>query len=196
MLKLNSFENNIFFSSDIHGYHKNITYGTSNWDNKETSTRRFDNPVKMTDVIINNINNLVLPDDHLFLLGDLLFHKKQAKNYYNFINRFNCNNIYLLYGNHCSRENLKSACNINSKIKFIGDYLEIIVDKQMLCLFHYPIAKWNNRHKTSWHLFGHEHGTYDNCEKSIDVGIDNYYKLFGEYKPFSWEEIKEKINNN
>ena len=184
----------IFFSSDLHGLHKNICYGTSNWDNKENSTRKFDNPNSMTDVIIDNINKLVSYDDKLFLLGDLLFHYKDVDSYIRFLNRINCNNMFLLYGNHDHRENLRQACLIindyNKKIS-ISDYLEIEIDGKLICMSHYPMARWNNRHnKRSYMLFGHEHGKFDNGELSLDVGIDNAFKLFREYRPFSWKEVQ------
>ena len=31
--------------------------------------------------------------------------------------------------------------------------------------------------------------------KSLDVGIDNYYKMFGEYSLFSFEQIKELLKD-
>ena len=38
---------NIFFSSDLHGYHKNICYGTSTWSDKDEACRKFDTPEEM-----------------------------------------------------------------------------------------------------------------------------------------------------
>lgn len=45
-------------------------------------------------------------------------------------------------------------------------------------------------------LYGHSHSTAEEWlnqmmpnRRSIDVGVDNAYKLLGEYKPFSYEEI-------
>lgn len=146
----------------------------------------------MTDVIINNFNKLVKPNDLLFLLGDLLFHYKDVDSYERLLNRFNCNNIYLLFGNHDNRGNLDIAVNnLPEKILFLNDYLEIEIDGKMICMSHYPMAVWNNRHKDSYMLFGHEHGRFDNGKNSIDVGLDNYYKLFKKYHPFNWKEIKK-----
>lgn len=191
IIKLKEQNNNYFFSADIHGLHKNICYGTSVWEDKEKNCRKFDTPNEMTDTIINNFNSIIKKEDYLFLLGDLLFHYKDKDSYERFLNRFNCNNVFLLYGNHCHRENLKEACDNIDKVKFLGDYLEVEIDGKLICMSHYPMSRWNNRHKSSYMLFGHEHGRFDNGENSLDVGIDNYFKLFGDYKPFSWGEIKK-----
>lgn len=195
MIKLNEIKENIWFSSDLHALHKNICFDTSSWDDKEINCRKFNTPEEMTNVIINNFNKLVKSDDHLFLLGDLLFHYKDVDTYVRLLNRFNCNNIYLLYGNHCNRTNLQLAEDIcrGYKTKYLGDYLEIQIDGLMICLFHYPIARWNNRHKKSIMLYGHEHGRFDNGKMSMDVGLDNVYKLFGEYRPLELKEIKELL---
>lgn len=183
-------EDNLFFTSDIHALHKNICYGTSVWADKEISCRKFNTPNQMTDYIIDNINKLVKPNDYLFDLGDLLFHYKDVDSYRRFLNRFNCNNISLLYGNHAHRENLAEACYDLSKIKYIGDYLEIEIGGKLVCLSHYPMESWNDRHQTSYMLHGHEHSRNKIIPRRLDVGVDNYFKLFGDYKSFSWDEIK------
>lgn len=193
MLKFKG-NNDIFFSSDIHALHKNICYGTSIWNDKEVSCRRFDTPNEMTNYIIDNINKQINLDSHLFLLGDLLFHYKDSDTYERLLNRFNCDNIYLLYGNHCHRENLAKSCENLSKIKYIGDYLEVEIDGKLVCLSHYPMDSWNDRHQTSYMLHGHEHGKNRIIPRRLDVGIDNYFKLFGDYKSFSWNEIRKIMN--
>ena len=58
IIKLND-PSKIWFTSDIHGYHKNITYGESNWENKETGCRRFDTTELMTNHVLSQINKYV-----------------------------------------------------------------------------------------------------------------------------------------
>ena len=194
ILKFNSEKDNLFFSSDLHCLHKNICYGTSTWDNKEESTRKFKHSNEMTNHIIDNINNTVGIEDHLFLLGDLLFNFKGVDVYTKIINRINCNNIYLLFGNHDNRANLQEAAYSSTKKIIVSDYLEIEVDKILICMLHYPMEEWNDRHGRSIHLFGHVHSRLPHGNRRIDVGIDNYFKLFGEYKPFSWKEITKLLD--
>lgn len=193
MLKFKTSEDQLFWSSDIHAYHKNITRGVSKWDRLtlNESTRDFATPKEMTDHIIENINDKISFDSHLFLLGDLLFHNKSIDSYLELIDRFRCDNIYILCGNHCHRENLKEACELSNEVKFFGDYLEIEVDKVLVCMSHYPMESWNDRHGKSYMLHGHEHGNNRVIQRRLDVGVDNYFKLFRKYKPFSWEEIKD-----
>lgn len=197
MIKINSRESNIWVSSDIHGLHKNICYGTSSWDDKESSTRMFDNPNQMTDHLIDQINKYVKTTDVLFLLGDLLFHYKDVDSYKRFIMRINCLEIFMCYGNHCHRDNLNKAIeelNYESdKLISIQDYMEVQIDGRLICMMHYPIHEWNNRHKASYMLHGHSHGKWDDDQPKgrLDVGMDTAFKIFGEYRPFSWNEIKE-----
>lgn len=193
MLKFNTENDNLYFSSDLHCLHKNICYGTSVWDDKESSTRRFDNPNQMTDIIIDNINQTVSIDSVLFLLGDLLFNFKSSETYTKIINRINCETIYILYGNHDNRNNLIEGAYSSNKKVVVLDYLEIMVDKTLVCMLHYPMEEWNDRHGKSYHLFGHVHGRIPHGNNRLDVGIDNYFKLFGSYKPFSWKEIKRLL---
>lgn len=197
MLKFKTIEKNLWFSSDIHAYHKNITRGVSRWDrnNLEDSTRDFATTPEMTDHMINAINDSMKWDDHLFLLGDLLFHRKTIDDYVSLLDRFLCDNIYLLIGNHDNRDDIIRLT--HHKVKFIGDYLEIDVNKQLVCMSHYPMEKWNTRHGSSYMLHGHEHGNLKRLRgsKRMDVGIDNYFKLFKEYKPFSFNEVEKILND-
>lgn len=147
----------------------------------------------MTNHIINSINNVVSEDANLFLLGDLLFHKKEVENYSELLDRFVCNNIYLLFGNHCNQINMNKLQ--HHKIKYLNHYLEIEVDKQLVCMSHYPMDNWNDRHGVSYMLHGHVHGKLNNnrIPKRLDVGIDSAKLIFGEYKPFSWNEINNLL---
>lgn len=147
----------------------------------------------MTNHIINSINNVVSEDANLFLLGDLLFHKKEVENYSELLDRFVCNNIYLLFGNHCNQINMNKLQ--HHKIKYLNHYLEIEVDKQLVCMSHYPMDNWNDRHGVSYMLHGHVHGKLNNNQipKRLDVGIDSAKLIFGEYKPFSWNEINNLL---
>jgi len=147
----------------------------------------------MNESIISSINNVVKENDTLFLLGDLLFDSKSPEKYINLLTRFTCNNIILLYGNHDNRANLQEAIDHlnNNYIKdvCIYDYVEVAISKRLLCLMHFPIAVWNDRHMTSLMLHGHTHGKYNGGRRTLDVGIDNAYKLLKEYRTFNLSEI-------
>lgn len=60
-----------------------------------------------------------------------------------------------------------------------------------IVLCHYPFARWDGSHFGSFHLFGHCHGNYQPEGLALDVGVDNAYKLFGEYRPIHLDEVRE-----
>lgn len=176
---------NVFFSSDLHINHKNILkFG-----------RVFSTLEEMNELIINNINKTCTKDDLLVLLGDSLL---GIKDYEAFCNSINCN-IILLYGNHC---NLNKVNELSAKnLLYKGHYLEIQIEKTLICCSHYPTIHWNEQDKGSYFLHGHCHGYESNILKEIhtyrskDVGIDCYFEQYGEYLPYSFEQIKNELQN-
>jgi calcineurin-like phosphoesterase family protein len=204
-----------------HYWHKNITYGESVWANKETGCRRFNTTQEMSRHIVEQINKYVSQDDILFHLGDWSF--GGIDNIWNFRKQIICQNIHFIFGNHdhhIIKNAVLPNChegdanvgdgyevydgaphkwsvgeNINAQdlFKSTQQYLEIFIDGRMLCLFHYPIEEWNDRHHQAWMLHGHSHGNAPLKDKRLDVGMDNVFKLFKEYRPLSWEEIQKII---
>jgi calcineurin-like phosphoesterase family protein len=180
--------NQIFFSSDLHiGHESVIKFG-----------RKFESLPMMNHHILSEINRLVKEDDLLVLLGDTMMGEKD---YINFLNLLKCNNIILLIGNHCNRGKLQNALLECDKLIYLGDYLELNIDKQIVCCSHFPMFNWNYQDDGSFHLHGHLHADENPIVKqiheykSMDVGIDNYHKMFGEYSLFNFEEIKEILKN-
>jgi calcineurin-like phosphoesterase family protein len=77
---------------------------------------------------------------------------------------------------------------------FCERYAEIEIDKIRLCLMHFPIEEWNNRETDKCYMInGHVHGCENIKDNRLDVGIDNAFKLFGEYRPFMFKEIVDII---
>lgn len=211
--------NNIWFVSDIHYWHKNIVYGESIWDEKENNCRKFDTIQKMSSHIVNQINKYVKKDDVLFDLGDWSF--GGIKNIWNLRKQLNVKTIHHINGNHdhhiinnkllpnCYKTlnnkiidvpNLDNVCillDVYSQDIFnsVNDYLEIIINGRKICMMHYPIDEWNDMRKNSIMLHGHIHGEKKYIKNRLDVGIDNAYRIFGEYKPFNYNEILEILNN-
>lgn len=60
----------------------------------------------MDDGIIGNINDLIMEDDELWVLGDFIF-AKDYKTILEYRNRINCKNVKLIWGNHDDRWLLK-----------------------------------------------------------------------------------------
>lgn len=182
----------IWFTSDSHYNHKNICSGTSSWEVKaETGqrTRNFDTLREMNDAIINGINNNVDKHDILFHLGDWSFGGFDSIE--EFRASIACKNIHLIYGNHDHHiENDRGR--VQNFFRSCKYYNEVAINNQMIVMAHYAFRVWNKSHHGSWNLYGHSHDTLDHTEhgKSMDVGIDSAYRIFGEYRPFNFKEIK------
>lgn len=171
---------NIFFSSDFHGFHKNIAGPkVSNWN---SGYRNFSSIEEMNEAIINSINSNIKSDDILYYLGDWTFGGEQ--NIPRFRSRINVETIHFIRGNH--DQHIDKYRDLFTSIQ---DYLEIKIEGQHIVLFHYPIYEWNKCHRGSWHLTGHSHGNcdfsnYKSKYKIIDVGWENYEK------PLAFSEIR------
>lgn len=201
----------IWFTSDIHYWHKNITYGESIWDDKDVNCRRFDSTRDMSLHMVEQINKYVGENDILFDLGDWSFDGIQ--NIYNLRKQLKVKTIHHINGNHdhhivnnkelpnCHNvfsggwcdyfDSNISKANAHDLFESVNDYLEINIGKKLLILSHYPFQSWKDIGKGSIHLHGHTHGKINHLKNRLDVGLDSAYKLFGEYKPFSYKEILE-----
>ena len=207
--------NNIWFVSDTHFMHKNLCLGVSEWDDKEQSCRNFQTLEEMNELIVSNINKYVKEDDILYHLGDWSF--GGIENIWKFRKLINCKNIYLVPGNHDHHikknkilPNVFEEYNVGfvdtipihdhfSKVYAKELFKEVLpqcyklkVDKSTeIIISHYPLEEWENMDKGSIHLHGHSHHTKDYTDlnmytKRMDVGMD-----WEEFRPYSWEEIKE-----
>ena len=164
--------------------------GSSDWKITPEATEMMDN------TLIENINKMVGKDDILWHLGDFAFGPK--KTYHDvckkYRERINCNNVYLIWGNHDRRE-------IADLFTNTYDLYELQHQCQRITLCHYAMAVWNKSHRGAWHLYGHSHSTIEPWIKehmpnrrSFDVGVDNVAKLVGEYRPLLFDEIKEMMS--
>lgn len=202
----------IWFTSDIHYWHKNITYGDSVWSDKEVSCRKFDTTSEMSLHMINQINKYVKEDDILFHLGDWSF--SGIENILNLRKQLNVKTIHHINGNHDHHisdnkiikdyfigvnsgeivhykdiDDIKDHyTSLHTKDLFtsVNDYLEIKIGKQLIVLSHYPFQSWRDIGKGSIHLHGHTHGNINSMKNRTDVGLDSAFKMLGEYKPFNY----------
>jgi calcineurin-like phosphoesterase family protein len=188
--------NNLFVTSDLHGYHKNLTSGVSSWDDI-SKCRKFDTVDLMNQTIIDNINKYVKEDDVLIHCGDWTFAGQDKIKL--FRNQINCKNIYGIEGNHDVPSNELIFKEIFTEYKQLGYYS--CEEIQLFCS-HYPQWGWHGCNKGVISLHGHCHSDENDLLKeihkynSIDVGIDNAFKLFGEYRPFKIKEILSILENN
>jgi calcineurin-like phosphoesterase family protein len=167
------------FTSDPHFFHKKIV--------EYTERGKFTNVEDHTDWLLGIINKQVTPEDTLYILGDFAFTSDFVQ-IEELISKINCL-VVLVKGNHDSRKVWKRVQ--HHKLLACKDYDEIkMATGQTACLFHFPIHAWHKQGYGSYHLHGHTHANYEGVGKSLDVGIDNAYKLYGEHRLFTEQDIE------
>lgn len=172
------------------------------------TNRPFNSVDEMNNILVNNCNKTVGPEDRLFFVGDFVFgpldDEKFLKTVRYFRKKILCNNIFLIYGNHDRRARKNAA--FRQHFVNTSDYLEIKSEEdQSIILSHYPIVDgcWNRYKDGAWHF----HGPVSNidgkavniADKRIDVGVDNCGQILGKksldfYRPFSYNDIKNWIS--
>lgn len=167
---------NIRFTSDTHAFHRNII---------DYSNRPFANEIEMTSVLARNINKSLPNGGLLYHLGDWsLGGPDKAPKFMDMISK-NIK-VILIRGNHDS-----SNINFLNLFHQTHKFEEVKVNGQRITMCHYAMRVWNKSHHGAWHLFGHSHNSLpdDPHSLSIDVGVDSAYARFGEFRPFTFEEI-------
>lgn len=189
--KLDTSEQNVFFTSDTHFWHSNII---------KFCNRPFSSVAEMNDTIIDNWNSVVKENDIVFHLGDFGFcGSQQLKRIFERLN----GNIHLVIGNH-DWKMLKDGS--SQHFASISQQLSIIVNDQSIYLNHYPFlcyaGTYRSKSQRVWQLFGHVH-TSPLSDKGLDnermtnlfptqydVGVDN-----NNFTPVSFEQVKTIIEN-
>ena len=187
----------IYFTSDLHLGHANAIGFTS---------RPFLDVEQMNDGLIRNINETVMANDELWILGDFAFKVNMAAAK-QFRDQINCKTVHMITGNHdkdYTRDHIFQS---------VQPYKELKTEYGKFILFHYPIYEWNGAHNGTIHLHGHIHstGSYNTAnlqkkyidrfpEKSFmkdsalglriyDIGVDA-----NNYRPISITQIAELMN--
>lgn len=196
MMKMKTEENSkVWFSSDFHlGHNRPFV-----WEK-----RGHNNVEECTNYIIDTLNEKVLPQDKLFFLGDFCLNTNETR-FNEYISRIQCQNIYMLWGNHNNpiesvyRRSVSAAFAVEGikvypfryrNVIFLGDYQELLLDGQILIMMHYPINIWNFMKEGAFMLCGHSHYSFPNTRadfkvgKILDVGWD------GNLAPYSFDDIK------
>lgn len=165
-----------FFTSDLHYSHSNVI---------KYSNRPFKDVTEMNETLIKNWNSVVTQTDEVFLLGDVSFTSKEITKI--FLHQLN-GKIHLILGNHDQRNKMEYM----ERFEWIKDYYKLKKDGFIMCLFHYPILNWDQKHYGSFSLNGHSHGSIpvDYNTRRIDIGVDT--KL-SNYFPISWDKLKEEF---
>lgn len=174
-----------FFTSDTHFSHDNI---------RKYCNRPFSSVTEMNEILIENWNKVVGIKDKVYHLGDFSFAQPKTSDW--ILSRLN-GQKFLLLGNHDKKRNRPTNTSLFTDL---GNYYKLTIqDHELDCkkidiiLCHYPFETWDKKHWGSLCLCGHCHGTLSPMKNRLDVGIDNAKKLLGEYRPFSYNEVKEWV---
>lgn len=160
-----------WFTSDFHlGQRKILEY----------DQRPFDTIEDHDLTIIENMNMVVKPDDHVYYLGDFSMQLSTGK-LEEYLGKLNGKWFFIL-GNHD-----------HNKIRRLYEKYGTLLGRlhtfkhpsgQTIELSHFSLRTWSRHHRGSYHLYGHSHGSLPPLGRSMDVGVNT-----NGYFPYSYEDI-------
>jgi calcineurin-like phosphoesterase family protein len=176
----------IFFTSDLHFSHARITEFTNRpWTAEENN-----------EALIALWNSQVTQKDTVYHLGDFIFAgPMRAHEAYDILSQLN-GKKFLLFGNHCHLNMWKQLQERDDWNKLntthLGHYHELKMDRKRICMFHYPILNWRDKHHGTYHIHGHCHGSFPDPddERRMDVGLDAH----PENRFYTWDEIRARMS--
>jgi calcineurin-like phosphoesterase family protein len=151
-------------TSDLHFGHKNIMKFCP-----VTRARFRDDVDYMNEAMVREWNDLIAPEDTVYILGDVAFLPAQKAAEY----MMRCNGVKILVeGNH-DRKTLNDPT-FRRCFHEVHKYLDINYNGTKVVMSHYPFLEWDQMHRGSVMLYGHLHGGTTGMEKyrMQDVGMD------------------------
>lgn len=164
----------IFFTADTHFCHKNI---------RTLANRPFDNDSEMEAAMIFGWNARVKAQDTVYALGDIIWGKNPDK-IESILTKLT-GEIHLIRGNHDSDQ----LC-MSGRFASVSNLLEVKVEGYELTLCHYPMLTWKHSHYGALMLHGHSHGTGEDTNQRMDVGVDNGWG----FRPRTLGEIRQRMS--
>ena len=177
----------IWFTSDTHYGHAGILM------HQRPRAAAFKDTVEMDDALIDACNAVVDRDDILCHQGDFCWMASRAGHYRQ---RLNVRKLHMIRGNHDS-SSLAGHCTSFKEMHTLKLQLGAPATPRLkIALCHYPMLSWDGLHYGGIHLYGHSHGGFETeldgffpDRLSKDVGVDNIFRLFGQWRPISLDEI-------
>jgi calcineurin-like phosphoesterase family protein len=186
----------VWFTADLHLGHGNIIRycqrphlspqeqkllqeqgSRGKWRVSAETVRRHD------DALLAAINDVVEPDDLLWILGDFCWGGLVEATAYRA--RIHCRNLHFVWGNHDHHA-------IRPIFAHAIEQGMIEVEGQSIWLNHYPMRSWNRSFHGAWHLYGHVHGRLAREDAAADwtltrdVGVDAC-----NYRPLSFDDLSD-----
>lgn len=163
----------IYYTSDIHLFHKNVTMEGTNFNNSNFKTLD-----EMHETILKNWNSVVHNNDDVYLLGDIVW--KENDDAIALVSQLR-GRLHAVRGNHCQFKDSR----YKRLFCEICDYKEVSDNingrNYNVVLSHYPIMFWkkmrryNNDGSLNKHFFIHLYGHLHNSQE------ENLYQQFLKY---------------
>lgn len=157
----------VFLTSDFHLNHdRSFIY----------EPRGFSSVEEHDEAIIDNINELVAPEDTLYILGDLMLgdNEEGARK----LRQIQCKDIRVIRGNHCTDARVR-LYEYSLGYQILGYAAPVKFGGKNFMLSHYPMATTNfDFEKKPWeriyNLCGHSHTKekWDPATSSVHVELD------------------------
>ena len=146
-----------FYTADPHFNHSAIL---------RLCGRPFKTTAKMDNAILSKLQDVVRPDDDLWILGDFAMAPAQEQDY-----------IQRLFDRIPGRKHLVSGNHDAAWLKeldwaSVDDLVEVNDGGQRLTLCHYPMLTWPGARKGALQLFGHVHKAWRGSRNSVNAGLD------------------------
>lgn len=161
----------IWFTSDTHFSHDNII---------RFCNRPFKDVNHMNEVLIENWNSLVQPEDTVFHLGDFAWGGSDVWN--KILQRLN-GHIHLIVGNH-DEKNLRQG--YMKYFDSISYQKHIYIERKSIYLNHYPFLAFGGAYRgegATWQLFGGVNPSFEALDEILknvpEQKVDAVWELFG-----------------
>jgi calcineurin-like phosphoesterase family protein len=127
-------------------------------------------------------NKAVRPSDVVVVCGDMFWSNyPQVERYWKALN----GTKIMVKGNH---DRWLKKIKIPSK-RIYSKNIKRKEGNTHVVACHYPILSWDRKRYGALHVHGHCHGKLLPDWHRMDVGVDVAYLMFGEWRPFSLDEV-------
>ena len=176
-----------YVTADLHFGHTNIIKFCAH------NRGHFTDVDHMNEEMVRMWNEIVNPEDTVYILGDVAF--MPAQKAAETVNRLNGRKI-LIEGNH-DRKTLNDFTFRNAFAE-VHKYLTITHNGNDIVMFHFPIAEWDRMHRGALHFHGHTHGNPTGLKgfRAVDVGWDATGNIVTPIEDLIAETTKGKIKTH
>lgn len=145
----------------------------------------FNSKEECADRIVENFNNKIMPNDNLYIVGDVSFTLEG----FEYLSRINCKK-FLIKGNY---DDPTKTAKFDITDEFLSKYFDgvyddlykILCNKEEVYINHYP----TNGKSHIFNVVGHIHGTWKVQRNMVNVGVDSWH-----FQPVSDEMILWQMN--